>query len=233
MNDDDRNCRDSPPSQLAICCSLVKMPGQVLGVAIIGLSRSSGSGWAEDAHLPALWSLSEYKIVALLNSSVAAAEKAIVDYALPPHTKPYGDPEDVAKDPTVDVVICAVRADKHYATIIPSIRAGKKVYVEWPLAACAEQVEEICRAAEQSHAKVAVGLQQRWTPVVLQVREVIRDLGPVLSSHASAYKCAASRDEISPDRVVCTTRAVGANTVTITFGHCKPTPPRLISQPLH
>lgn len=63
-------------------------------VALIGLSSSAKTSWAAQAHLPYLLSpkgKSHYKIVALLNSSVQAAEAAREYFGLPTDVKAYGD----------------------------------------------------------------------------------------------------------------------------------------------
>ncbi|MBO1765171.1 Gfo/Idh/MocA family oxidoreductase, partial [Escherichia coli] len=120
--------------------------------ALIGLSSSAATSWAATAHLPGLLTpagRSKITIAALLNSSVDAAKSAIRDYKLPAETKAYGSPEDLAADPDIDLVICNTRVDKHYETILPSVKAGKDVFVEWPIAANLDQIRELVEAAEK------------------------------------------------------------------------------------
>lgn len=65
-------------------------------IALIGLSASSTTSWAAEAHLPYLLSArgkQHYTIVALLNSSQQVAEAARSTFALSPDVKTYGDPE--------------------------------------------------------------------------------------------------------------------------------------------
>ncbi|KAJ3564603.1 hypothetical protein NPX13_g7788 [Xylaria arbuscula] len=106
-------------------------------VALIGLSASAKVNWAEQAHLPYLQSArgkSHYELVALLNSSVQAAEAARSHFNLPATVKTYGNPDDLARDPDIDLVVCNTRVDTHVPTTAPSLRAGKAVFIEWPLA---------------------------------------------------------------------------------------------------
>lgn len=71
-------------------------------VGLIGLSSNATTSWASNAHLPYLTtSNGKYEIVALCNSSVEAAQKAVEAYKLPSSTKAYGDPQDLANDPEV------------------------------------------------------------------------------------------------------------------------------------
>lgn len=102
-------------------------------VGIIGLSARAKTSWASGAHLPYLQAAKDkYMITALCNSSVPAAKSAIEAYELPADTKAYGNPEDLANDNKVDLVVCNTRVDVHYETIKPSLLKGKDVYCEWP-----------------------------------------------------------------------------------------------------
>jgi predicted dehydrogenase len=198
---------------------------QPLRVALIGLSSAAtGVSWAAAAHLPSLRTStgrSKYTITALLNSSVDAAKAAIKTYELPAETKAYGSPDDLAKDPDVDVVICNTRVDKHFETILPSIHAGKDVFVEWPIASTPKQINEIVEASRKSGSRVAVGLQRRWLPPVVKIREIIAEgkLGKVLSSKAEAYGGLADRESVPPSVAYFTDRAVGGNMITIGMAH--------------
>jgi predicted dehydrogenase len=63
-------------------------------IALVGLSASAKVTCAANAHLPYLLSdrgRQHYEIVALLNSSVEAAESAKATFGLLPSVKAYGD----------------------------------------------------------------------------------------------------------------------------------------------
>ena len=93
-------------------------------VGFIGLASNDAS-WSTYAHIPYLRQTQKYKIVALLSSSKESAEKAVQFNDLPAATAAYGDPASFAKDPNIDLVVCVVRVDRHFALIKPSIEAGK------------------------------------------------------------------------------------------------------------
>ncbi|KAK7184948.1 hypothetical protein DPSP01_002777 [Paraphaeosphaeria sporulosa] len=199
-----------------------------LRTALIGLSSSATTSWASAAHLPGLLSptgRSKLPITALLNSSVSAAQSAIQVYKLAPDTKAYGSPEDLANDPDVDLVICNTRVDTHFATILPSVRKGKDVFVEWPIAAGPKEVETLVREARESGSRVAVGLQRRWAPPAVKLREVIRDglggktLGKILSVDVRAFGGTIDRDVVPEGLAYFLDRKVGGNVVVIGNGH--------------
>ena len=200
---------------------------QPLRTALIGLSSSAKTSWSSAAHLPGLLSPAgrqKFQITALLNSSVDAARSAIQTYHLPSNTKAYGTPQDLADDKEIDLVICNTRVDKHYETILPSIKAGKDVFVEWPLASNRQHVAELVGETRKSGARVAVGLQRRWAAPILKVKEIVDSgkLGRVLSSEVRVYGGTNSRDIVPEGLKYFTEREVGGNVITIGFAHCKP-----------
>jgi predicted dehydrogenase len=206
----------------------IKMASQTLPVraALIGLSSTAVTSWAASAHLPGLLNAtgrSKISIKALLNSSVDAAKSAVKTYNLPSDTKAYGSPEDLAADADIDLVICNTRVDKHYETIIPSVRAGKDVYVEWPIAAKKEHIEELEETAKKSGSRIAVGLQGRWAPVVVKLRELLKggngELGKVLSADVRAYGGTLDREILPPGLKYFAQREIGGNPIVIGFGH--------------
>ncbi|PYI09587.1 oxidoreductase [Aspergillus sclerotiicarbonarius CBS 121057] len=193
--------------------------------ALIGLSASAITSWAADAHLPAIQSPSGQallQITALCNSSVAAAESAIRNYHLDPATvKAYGSPDDLAADPTVDLVICTTCVDKHYETVLASLRAGKSVYIEWPITSSVAEVEELLSVARASGASVAAGLQARFAPAVLKVKEILRSgqLGRLLSTEVRGFGGRKARDVLPIGLKYFAQKEVGGNPITIGFGH--------------
>lgn len=197
-----------------------------LRVGIIGLSASAITSWAADAHLPGLLTpegLERFTIVALCNSSEKAAKEAIRAYKLPQEVKAYGDPQELAKDPNVDFVICNTRVDKHLATILPSIQANKHVYIEWPIAASKEEIQQLVDASKASSGKTLIGLQGRWAPPVTKVAEVIDSgaIGKVLSSNVTAFGGSRDREILPTGLKYFAQRHVGGNPITIGVGHGK------------
>jgi predicted dehydrogenase len=195
-----------------------------LRTAIIGLSSTAVTSWASSAHLPYLLSprgRARFEIVALCNSSIDAARKAVQAYHLPAATKVYGDPKTLAADPDIDLVVCCTRVDRHYETIRPSVEAGKAVFVEWPLAHNIEHVRELAALASLHHARSVVGIQGRYAPVVRQVAEVLQSgrVGKVLSSEFRAAGGSNDRNILPRGLAYFTQRDIGGNVFTIGFAH--------------
>ncbi len=191
-------------------------------VGLIGLSSNSVSSWAESAHLPYLISSPRYTIVALSNSSVDSAKSAVAHYKLPPTTRTYGSPTDLAGDPEVDLVVISVAVGYHYQLAKPVLQAGKDVYVEWPLAANVKQAKELAELAKEKGVRVIVGAQTRASPAVVKLRELLRDtstIGKITSSSVVASLGAPAKLWPTSGAYALDLRS-GGNTLTIRFGHC-------------
>ncbi|KAK5633028.1 hypothetical protein RRF57_008743 [Xylaria bambusicola] len=164
-------------------------------VGIIGLRPMPVDGskravigyWAVTAHLPALKALPEdYEIVAVCNSSVESAEAAIKQYSLKESTKAYGNQDDLANDPLVDLVIVSVGVEKHFELAKPALEKKKNVFMEWPLAVGLTQSEELSKLASAAGVRTSVGVQARADPLVVKLKRIVEsgEIGTVVHSAA-------------------------------------------------
>ena len=173
------------------------------------------------AHLPRLQSSPNYQIVALCNSSVEAAKAAIREYNLPESTKAYASYDDLANDPDVDLYVVSTRADTHYGVAMPALKAGKNVYVEWPLAATTQQANEMVSLAREKKVKTIVGLQGRASPSIKKVKEIV-DSGRLGVIHSVNFQGAIhiwQNNAVGGKYFYFMDRKVGGNLLTIYGGH--------------
>ncbi|KZM25688.1 oxidoreductase [Ascochyta rabiei] len=168
-------------------------------VAHAGLSASAKVTWAADAHLPYLLSTKgkkHYEVVALLNSFVEAAKSTKATFDLPADVKTYGDPSKLAADPNIDLVVVNTRADVHFPVAEPSVRAGKGLFIEWPLTEDLTKAFELTRV--QLYHSSVVGLQGRVVPLTLRLKEILATgiIGKVLNSEVHACGKLTPRDSL-------------------------------------
>ena len=194
----------------------------LIHVALIGLSVSASTSWAETGHLPYLLSprgKAKYEIVALLNSSVSSAEAARSHFNFPTSVKAYGSPDDLAADPNVDLVVCCTRVDVHLPTVLPSLKVGKACFVEWPLASNLNDARML--AAEAKLAKSVIGLQCRVSPPVLALQSLLSKevIGKVLSSDVRAFTTIRPAAELEEGLAYFADRKIGGSPMTIALGH--------------
>ncbi|GFF58529.1 galactose/lactose metabolism regulatory protein GAL80 [Aspergillus udagawae] len=192
-------------------------------VGLIGLSGATdyeGTAWAANAHLPFLQRSEHFTLAALLNSSVQSAQAAIEKYNLPKDTKAYGNPQDLANDPDIDLVVCSVRVDRHFLTVRPSLEAGKAVFVEWPLDRNLEVAKEMASLAAAHNAETIVGLQASYSPIIRKLRQLVHEgaIGRILSSTLLG-SCGNELTSESKNVRYFLDRTVGGNLMSIAVGH--------------
>lgn len=188
-------------------------------IGFIGLSATSS--WAVVAHLPYLKSTSRYQITGVCNSSVESSRAAIEAHGLEATAKPYGSVAELASSPDVDLVVCAVRVDRHYECLKPVIAAGKDCFVEWPLASNLAQATELEQLAERRGIRTMIGLQGQMSPVVSRIRELVTEQAAIGRVVSSSINLAGSigDSKATEGNEYLNYAETGGNMTVIPFGH--------------
>lgn len=88
--------------------------------------------------------------------------------------------ERVLEDAEVTGVVIATRHHLHAEMVIRSLRAGKEVFVEKPLALNRDELKAIVTEVEKSRKTVTVGFNRRFSPHVVKIKELIgEEPGPM------------------------------------------------------
>jgi predicted dehydrogenase len=149
-------------------------------VGIIGANPDRG--WAAEAHLPALKSLSDdFEITALSTSRRESADAASKLFGVP---AAFDNHQDLVNHPAVDVVAVTVKVPYHLELATAALDAGKAVYCEWPLGNGLKEAETLAALAKKQGVLAVAGLQARSAPSVAYVRDLIEQgyVGEVLST---------------------------------------------------
>ena len=149
-------------------------------VGIIGANPDRG--WAVEAHIPALNSLSDdFEITALSTTRRESAGAAGKLFGVP---NTFDNHQDLVNSPDVDVVVITVKVPYHLELATAAINAGKAVYCEWPLGNGLKEAETLAALAKKNGVLAVVGLQARSAPSVAYVRDLIEQgyVGEVLST---------------------------------------------------
>ncbi len=149
-------------------------------VGIVGASPERG--WAADAHIPALKSLSDdFVITALSTSRRDSADAASKRFDVP---AAFDNHRDLVNRADVDVVAITVKVPHHLELATAALEAGKAVYCEWPLGNGLAEAQILAALAKKKGVLAVVGLQARSAPSVAYVRDLIQQgyVGEVLST---------------------------------------------------
>src|SRR2546423_2978281 len=153
---------------------------QRIRVGIIGANPDRG--WAAQAHIPALTSLSDdFEITALSTSRRESADAASKRFGV---AAAFDDHRDLVTSPAVDVVAITVKVPCHLELATAALDAGKAVYCEWPLGNGLQEAETLAALAKKQGVLAVAGLQARSAPPVAYVRDPVEQgyVGEGLSS---------------------------------------------------
>ncbi len=181
----------------------------------IGLIGATGR-WGPSAHIPAIQKLPETELYAVCtahdDTARAAAQKYGVELA-------FHDDKTMDANPQVEAVDVVVRVPTHYVLTKNALEAGKHVYCEWPLGANLKETEELAALARKMKVHTMVGLQRRASPTYLRLAELVKEgyVGKVLSVNLNQMGGGVLTRP--SDRTWQRDAALGANTLTIGFGH--------------
>jgi predicted dehydrogenase len=166
--------------------------------------------------VPALKGVPETELYAVCTAHADTARAAADKLGV---TRAYGSDRALNADPEVEAVAVAVRVPAHYELSKNAIEAGKHVFCEWPLGANTKEAEELAALARKKSVRTMVGLQRRASPAYLYMRELIQQgyVGQVLSVNMMLMNSGVLTRP--SDRTWQRDASLGANTLTITFGH--------------
>jgi predicted dehydrogenase len=173
-------------------------------------------GWGTRAHLPALAHLPDYEVVAVCTAHRETAEETAKQYRVP---LAFHDQQEMLRHPDIDAVAVVVRVPLHYQLTMEALRAGKHVLTEWPLGANLREAQEMADLARAQGVHTMVGLQGRFAPALLRLKELIEEgyVGEVLSCQLTQIRPGVLNR--TSGRTWQRDRALGATTLTIPFGH--------------
>jgi predicted dehydrogenase len=137
-----------------------------------------GIGFGQHVHVPAFRADPRARVDAICATSEARA-RAVADRLSIPRA--FGDWRALVDDPELDVITVAVPPQTQAQIALASVRAGKHLFAEKPLAGTAEEAGAIVDAADASGVVGAMDFEFRAVPAWQRARDIIQSgqLGPI------------------------------------------------------
>lgn len=139
----------------------------VLNIALVG-----AGGFATGMHLPNIAKMSDkYRLYAVVDKIGLKAKSVAQQYNAAYATSNI---DDILQDESVDLVLIATRHDSHAELTLKSLRAGKHVFVEKPLATTIEDLEKIKLFYENAEADKPIlltGFNRRFSKYAEEIRK--------------------------------------------------------------
>jgi predicted dehydrogenase len=98
----------------------------------------------------------------------------------------YADYRQMLEKERPQIVSVACRhLDPHRDMVVACARAGASIFLEKPMARTLEEADEMVRACEMHHVKLAIAHQTRYSPTLARIKEMIAAgmLGDLLEMH--------------------------------------------------
>lgn len=148
-----------------------------LEVAVVGVGR-----WGRN-HARVLSSLRRNLIskLVIVDENIARAKEVAEEYSA---DAVYSDVDELlSKEKNLDAAVVAVPTLYHY-TVVDRLLEASDVFVEKPIAATVEQGFKLAVKSLKLNRILAVGHIERFNPIVGVAKEVVGQLGPILSVEA-------------------------------------------------
>ncbi|MGB4415740.1 MAG: Gfo/Idh/MocA family oxidoreductase [Paludibacter sp.] len=142
---------------------------------------------------PAFNKVEHSRLVAVMRRNALLAEDYAKRHGVP---KFYSVAAELINDPEINAVYIATPPDTHALYAIQSMRAGKAVYVEKPMARNYAECREMIRVSEETGQPLFVAYYRRTLPAFLKVKDLINNetIGKPLSVNIRLYKAYGEND---------------------------------------
>ncbi len=142
-----------------------------------------GLGWFGEVHADNLAEMPNIKLAALCTRRPARLAEIADRLGV---KRRYSDYHELLADPDIDAVSITTHVDDHRDIAIDSLRSGKHVLLEKPMARTVADCDQIVSAAEEADGLFMVGHICRFDPRVTLARGAIEEgrIGTIISMHA-------------------------------------------------
>ncbi|WBV43953.1 Gfo/Idh/MocA family protein [Pseudoroseomonas cervicalis] len=168
-------------------------PGRRVGYAVLGLGQ-----YALNQIIPAFGETQHSRLVALVSGNRQKAEGVADRYGVRREAiYGYQDLERIAENDEIDVVYVITPPSLHEEFTVRSLRAGKHVLCEKPMAPSVEACQRMIDAARQADRQLMIGYRCHYEPYSLEAIRRIRagELGEVRVLHTDNAR------PVNPDSV--------------------------------
>jgi predicted dehydrogenase/threonine dehydrogenase-like Zn-dependent dehydrogenase len=159
--------------------SLLLESRKVIGRINLGLVGPGN--FAKEILIPELRHNAAYNLRWVISSNPVHARQLAERY----HFERFGtDYFEMLNDKELDVVAITTPNNMHAPMIVQAARAGKTIFVEKPLCINEEELGEVVQVQRETGAKIVVGFNRRYAPLVGKLKEKMDRLeGPFLLNY--------------------------------------------------
>lgn len=166
--------------KLIFVCPVAKIKNDKIKVAIVG----TGS-FATGMHLPNLKKLNnKFEIHAICSRTPSKAQSVALQYNAKYST---ANIDEILNDAEVDLIMICTRHDSHADLVIKSLKSGKNVFVEKPLAISQSELDKIKFFYKENNSNAPslfVGYNRRFSKYLKEIESVTNNrIGPLFINY--------------------------------------------------
>ncbi|MDD3725761.1 MAG: Gfo/Idh/MocA family oxidoreductase [Candidatus Ratteibacteria bacterium] len=143
------------------------MKGKKYGVGFIGFG-----GIAQSCHLPGWKKLNDVEVLAVADPFDIARKKAQEEFGIP---MVFDDYKKLLEVDEIDIVDICAHNTFHFPATVESLKAGKHVICEKPLAVSVKEVEGMIKEAKKNNRKLMAAQHQRFRKESVSTKRMIDD----------------------------------------------------------
>ncbi len=159
-------------------------------IGYIGCGFSAhGAGSVNEIHFPSISKMEDVELTAFCDLIEEKAIDAAKEFGVK-DAKVYTDYKEMLNDDTIDIVHLCTPNRTHCELAVASLKAGKHVYCEKPMAITSTDASKMIEAAKKAKKKLTIGFQYRFKPESLYLNQLCRrgDLGDIYFAKAHATR---------------------------------------------
>ena len=151
-----------------------------------------GYGMIADVHAEGLAHIEGVELIAVCGPREAGAREFAAKFGL---AHAFTDPEQLLGLDEIDGVLVDAPDAFHHDLVMRSIRAGKHIFCEKPLAVTVEEAREMYEGARAADLRTVVGFSNRWNVAANNIRKLIEDdvIGEIVHVHGQSLNPALVR----------------------------------------
>jgi len=130
-----------------------------------------GAGTMGRMHAEVFNALDNVQFKAITDLDISRTKKVINEIGCK-NVEYYSNYEDMLKNSEIDAVVIAIPDNLHTEPVIASLKAGKHVLVEKPLATTLEDCDKMIAMAKKSNKILMVNYTHRWAPPYAKAKEI-------------------------------------------------------------
>jgi predicted dehydrogenase/threonine dehydrogenase-like Zn-dependent dehydrogenase len=141
-------------------------------ISTVNIGFIGAGNFAKNNLLPHLRRMREVKLKGVVTSTGISAKDVAKKFGFEYCSS---DVNQILEDDEINCVFITTRHNLHSQLVCRALKAGKAVFVEKPLAANEEELNEIARTLKQTPGKILVGFNRRFSPAAQLLKKHFRD----------------------------------------------------------